>query len=166
MKPDWDKLMEEFAGRDTQLVGDVDCTAEGKPICDSNDVKGFPTIKYGDPADLQDYQGGRDFDSMKEFADSNLGPSCTYPDNQDLCSEEQLAFMKEWAAKPEELKAEIAKHEATIKKLNDDFDEALKELQATYEKNQETRDEGVKEAKKPLSMLKAINTDGGEKSDL
>lgn len=61
MKPDWDKLMEEFAGRDTQLVGDVDCTAEGKPICDSNDVKGFPTIKYGDPADLQDYQGGRDF---------------------------------------------------------------------------------------------------------
>jgi ABC-type nitrate/sulfonate/bicarbonate transport system substrate-binding protein len=102
---------------------------------------------------------------MKEFADENLGPSCTYPDNEDLCSEEQLTFMKEWYAKPEELKAEIKQHEDAIKKLNDDFDEALKELQATYEKNQEDRDSGIKEHKKPLGMLKSIKL-GGEKSDL
>ena len=73
--------------------------------------------------------------------------------------------MKEWYAKPEELKAEIKKHEDAIKKLNDDFDEALKELQATYEKNMEERDSGVKEHKKPLGMLKSIKL-GGEKSDL
>merc|ERR1711981_7638 len=68
-------------------------------------------------------------------------------------------------AKPEELKAEIKQHEDAIKKLNDDFDEALKELQATYEKNQEERDSGIKEHKKPLGMLKSIKL-GGEKSDL
>ena len=56
MKPDWDKLMEEFADSATQLVADVDCTAEGKPLCDAHGVKGFPTIKWGDPSDLQDYQ--------------------------------------------------------------------------------------------------------------
>ena len=59
MKPDWDKLMEEFSGSATQLIGDVDCTADGKPLCDANGVRGYPTIKYGDPSDLQDYQGGR-----------------------------------------------------------------------------------------------------------
>lgn len=165
MKPAWDQLGDEFKDSKTVVIGDVDCTVH-QDLCSEHGVKGYPTVKYFTNGEWSDYEGGRDFDALKEFADSNLGPSCTYPDNQDLCSEEQLAFMKEWAAKPEELKAEIAKHEATIKKLNDDFDEALKELQATYEKNQEARDEGVKEAKKPLSMLKAINTDGGEKSDL
>ena len=45
------------------------------------------------------------------------------------------------------------------------IDEALKELQATYEKNQEERDSGIKEHKKPLGMLKSIKL-GGEKSDL
>ena len=59
MKPDWDKLMEEFKDSETQLIADADCTADGKPICDANGVKGFPTLKYGDPNDLQDYQGAR-----------------------------------------------------------------------------------------------------------
>ena len=48
----------------------------GKPLCDSNGVRGFPTIKYGSPSALEDYEGGRDFDSLKKFADENLGPSC------------------------------------------------------------------------------------------
>ena len=46
MKPDWDKLMEEFKDSPTALVADVDCTADGKPICDDNGVRGFPTLKW------------------------------------------------------------------------------------------------------------------------
>merc|ERR1719247_1211563 len=84
MKPDWDKLMADFAESPTSLVADVDCTAEGKPLCETHKVQGFPTIKYGDPTDLKDYQGGRDFDSLKKFAEENLGPQCG-PDNLDLC---------------------------------------------------------------------------------
>ena len=72
MKPAWDKLMDAFKDSNTALVGDVDCTAAGKPLCDSNGVRGFPTIKYGDPADLQDYNGGRDFDALKKFVESTL----------------------------------------------------------------------------------------------
>merc|ERR1712118_438037 len=49
-------------------------------------VQGFPTIKYGDPSDLKDYSGGRDFDSLKKFADENLGPQCG-PEHMDLCDE-------------------------------------------------------------------------------
>ena len=84
MKPAWDKLMEEFSSSGTSLVGDVDCTADGKDLCETHGVQGFPTIKHGDPGDLKDYQGGRDFDSLKKFAEENLGPSCG-PGNLDLC---------------------------------------------------------------------------------
>ena len=59
------------------VPADVDCTAAGKPLCDSNGVKGFPTIKYGDPADLQDYKGGRDLKSLKAHAEEKLVPMCS-----------------------------------------------------------------------------------------
>jgi len=78
--------MEEYKGSPTSLVADVDCTAEGKDLCEKVGVEGYPTIKYGDPSDLKDYNGGRDFDSLKKFADENLGPQCG-PENMDLCDD-------------------------------------------------------------------------------
>jgi len=56
LKPDWDKLIADFEGSATQLVADVDCTAGGKDLCDQNGVRGYPTLKWGSPDDLQDYQ--------------------------------------------------------------------------------------------------------------
>lgn len=86
MKPAWDQLMEAFKDSDSALVGDVDCTADGKDLCEKQKVGGYPTIKYGDPADLKDYSGGRDFDALKAFADKELGPVCG-PAHVDLCDE-------------------------------------------------------------------------------
>jgi len=84
MKPAWDKLMKEYKGNPSSLVADVDCTAAGQSLCQTHGVKGYPTIKYGDPNQLQDYQGGRDFNSLKSFADSSLGPKCG-AENLKLC---------------------------------------------------------------------------------
>jgi len=78
-------------------VVDVDCTADGKETCQKYEVKGYPTIKYGDAGDLKDYQGGRDFASLKKFADENLGPSCG-PDHLDLCSEEVKGQIEKFMA--------------------------------------------------------------------
>jgi hypothetical protein len=104
MKPDWDKLMEDFKGSPTALVADVDCTTEGKDLCEKFEVRGYPTIKYGDPAELKDYNGGRTYDDFKKFADENLGPTCG-PTNLDLCSESDKtkleSFMKMSAGKLE-----------------------------------------------------------------
>jgi len=97
MKPDWDKLMEEFKDSPTSLVADVDCTEAGKQLCETQGVKGFPTIKHGDPSELKDYQGGRDFDSLKKFASENLGPQCG-PARLDLCSEEVKKKMETFMA--------------------------------------------------------------------
>jgi len=97
MKPAWDKLIEEFKDSTTSLVADVDCTAEGKELCTKYGVGGYPTIKYGDPDDLQDYKGGRDFDQLKKFAEENLGPQCG-PKNLDLCSAEVKAKLEKFMA--------------------------------------------------------------------
>jgi hypothetical protein len=89
--------MADFEGSSTSLVADVDCTAEGKDLCEKNDVRGYPSIKYGDPGELKDYQGARSYEELKKFADENLGPSCG-PANLDLCPESDRAklesFMK------------------------------------------------------------------------
>jgi hypothetical protein len=69
MKPSWDKLGDEYAGSSSVLIADADCTAGADELCSQFGIRGYPTIKYfldGD-SEGQDYKGGRDFDSMKEF---------------------------------------------------------------------------------------------------
>jgi len=156
MKPDWDKLMEEFADSTTQLVADVDCTAEGKPLCDSNGVKGFPTIKWGDPSDLQDYKGGRDFDSLKKFADENLKPVCS-PTNIDLCDDAKKKEIKKFLDMGKDKLAKlISAEEKKIADAEEKFKKEVEKLQATYQKlmeDKEATEEKVKAA--GLGLMKS-----------
>merc|ERR1711903_187187 len=97
MAPDWEKLSGEWEGHDIGFVAEVDCTEEGKPLCDANGVKGFPTLKYGDPADLQPYEGGRGEAELKKFASTKLGPQCGVK-NLDLCDDAKKAQISEFQA--------------------------------------------------------------------
>jgi hypothetical protein len=157
MKPAWDKLMKDFEGSATALVGDVDCTADGKPLCDSNGVQGFPTIKWGDPTALEDYQGGREYDDLKKFADENLKPICG-PNNIDLCDDDKKAEIEKFQAMGEDdLNSEIAEKEKEIKALEENFESELKNLQETYEKISEEKDDGIKAVKDSgLGIMKAV----------
>jgi len=155
MKPDWDKLGDEFADSKTVVIGDVDCTVE-KALCSRFDVKGFPTIKVFNDGSEEAYEGGRDFAALKAFADENLGPSCN-TDNKDLCSEEQLTELEALQALgEEEVKSRIAAGKAAIKEAETSFETALKELQSTYEKISKEKEEAIKTAKAPLAMLQKV----------
>jgi hypothetical protein len=85
--------MAEYKDKPHAAVVDVDCTASGKSLCTKHGVRGYPTIKYGDPAALQDYRGGRSFADIKKFADDNLGPKCG-PANIDLCDSKTATLIK------------------------------------------------------------------------
>jgi len=92
----------------------VDCTEAGKDLCETHGVQGFPTIKYGDPTDLQDYQGGRSYEELKAFADENLGPTCG-PANMDLCSADlQKKINKYMEMSADALEAKIVKANKTV----------------------------------------------------
>jgi len=185
MKADWEKLMAEFKDSKEALVADVDCTADGKSLCEELGVQGFPTIKYGDPSDLQDYQGGRTFDDLKAFASTNLGPQCG-PKYLDLCDDakkaeiakfsamsasELDAFVEKGAAKVEELeeafKAFVGTLDAQVKEAGDKKEEIMPKLREEYGKKSEEKDKAVAEVKASgIGLAKAVKAFAATKTEL
>ena len=45
MAPDWEALMNDFAGSTNALVAEVDCTVYGDELCAPHEIEGFPTLK-------------------------------------------------------------------------------------------------------------------------
>jgi len=157
MKPDWDRLMKEFNPTSKSgLIADVDCTVE-KDLCSTHGVQGYPTIKYGSVSSLEDYKGGRDFDSLLTFAKENLGPSCG-PENLDLCSDEEKAGIKKLQEMPEvELDAAIASKEKEIEDAEALFKEEADKLQKEYTALDEAKQATEKAVKDSgLGRMKAV----------
>jgi len=168
--------MDEFKDSSTVLVGDVDCTAGGESLCQEVGVQGYPTIKLGDPSDLQDYQGGRSLDALKSFAKSNLGPQCG-PKYLDLCDDAKKAEIAKFSAmSPDELDAFIKTKNDALEKLEADFkafvgtlnkqmeevspdekDALLERLRKEYGQKSEEKDAAVAEVKASgLGLAKAV----------
>ena len=104
MKPAFDQLGDEYKDSSSVVIGDADCTASGKELCDANDVRGYPTIKYFNSETGPkgtDYSGGRTFDDLKKFVEENLEVKCLL-DNVEGCSDKEKEFMDKWKAKGKE----------------------------------------------------------------
>jgi len=185
MKADWEKLMDEFKESATALVGDVDCTADGQSLCQEVGVQGYPTIKYGDPSDLQDYQGGRSFEDLKAFASANLGPQCG-PKYLDLCDDAKKAEIEKFSAMSAgELDAVIQEGTTKLETLESDFkafvetlndqvkaagdkrDEIMPKLRAEYKTESDKKDAAVAEVKASgLGLAKAVKAFAASKAEL
>ena len=157
MKPAWDQLGDEFAGSKTVIIADVDCTVE-QSLCSKYGVRGYPTIKSftGNP-DGDAYEGGRDFDALKKFADESLGPSCSN-DNIDLCDDDQKATLEKYnKMSAAERKKIVDDTDKEIADLEENFKADVKKLQSKYEELMAEKDATVKAVNtKELSLLKSI----------
>jgi len=166
MAPDWEKLAGVWEGHEIGLIADVDCTTDAKPLCDANGVKGFPSLKYGDPNALEDYKGGRTYADFEKFATENLKPVCSVT-NLALCDDEKKALIETLMAKPEaELDAEIKTFEDLLETAETEFKAAVEGLQKTYEalmKEKEDKEEKVKDS--GLSLMKAVKKSKSSGSD-
>ena len=162
MKPDWDKLMKAFKDDDARLVADVDCTAAGKPLCDQAGVRGYPTIKHGDPNSLEDYKGGRDYAALEKFA-KGMKPVCS-PAKMDLCEPEMkekiLELQKLSAA---DLDTQIKEKEAEIEKAEKFFTDEVDKLQKQYQKLQEDKESTITAVKDSgLGLMKSVKAAAGK----
>jgi len=162
MKPDWDKLIKAFKDDDARLVADVDCTAAGKALCDQVGVRGYPTIKHGDPNNLEDYKGGRDYAALEKFA-KGLKPVCS-PAKMDLCEPEMkekiLELQKLSAA---DLDKQIKEKEAEIEKAEKFFTDEVDKLQKSYQKLQEDKEATVTAVKESgLGLMKSVKAAAGK----
>jgi len=167
MKPDWDKLTEEYKDSKSVLIADVDCTADGKELCNEIGVRGYPTIKYGDPADLTDYKGGRTLKDLQAHAAENLGPTCG-PNNLDLCDAEKKASIEKYAAMSiADLDAFIEAQSTAMETAESDFKTFVETLQKSYEDHNKAKDAKVEEIKASgLGFAKAVKSSKKGKEEL
>jgi len=149
-------LMAEYKGDKDRLVGDADCTAGGKELCNDMGARGYPSIKHGDPNNLEDYKGGRDYASLKAFAES-LGPSCS-PTNLDLCDDAKKKQIESFMAMPiADLKKAVADKDAESAKAESDLKTFVAGLQSQYEEATKTKDETLKAIKESgLGLMKSV----------
>jgi len=165
MKPDWDKLMKQDFGENA-LVADVDCTAAGKPLCEANGVKGFPTLKWGDPNSLEDYSGGRAFKDLKKFAKENLKPLCS-PANIDLCDDDKKAEINKFMEMADaDLDAAISEKETLLEEAEATFKHEVDKLQKKYTELQEAKEKAEAEVKESgLGLMRSVKAAKAKKAE-
>ena len=139
MAPTWNKLMDEYSGDAVKLVADVDCTSKGKSLCEEHGVRGYPTLKYGDPTDLQDYKGGRDMKDLKKHVETKLTPMCS-PKNIDLCDDAKKAEIEKFkACLPLSSKLQLLKRLRRWKLLKKISKKALRRCRASMKNSRRER---------------------------
>merc|ERR1712167_44150 len=105
-------------------------------------VRGYPTIKYGDPNNLEDYKGGRDYAALEKFT-KGLKPVCS-PAKMDLCEPEMKAKILELQKLSEaDLDTQIKEKEAEIEKAEKFFTDEVDKLQKAYQKLQEDKESTI-----------------------
>eukprot|EP00443_Scrippsiella_acuminata_P018254 CAMPEP_0115185574 /NCGR_PEP_ID=MMETSP0270-20121206/9541_1 /TAXON_ID=71861 /ORGANISM="Scrippsiella trochoidea, Strain CCMP3099" /LENGTH=255 /DNA_ID=CAMNT_0002598681 /DNA_START=113 /DNA_END=881 /DNA_ORIENTATION=+ len=130
-KPVWKNMMELYKDSADILLKDVDCTGVSEPLCMKYDIDSFPTYLFGSPDNLENYDGERDFQTLRDFAKDKLGPRCSYV-YPDLCNPEQKTLLDGYIAMPlAELKAIIDEKDGELKRMQDEF---VEYVDATQEK--------------------------------
>merc|ERR1712023_51478 len=100
-------------------------------------VAKYPTLMFGDPEDLEKYEGEMFYEELLQFAQANLGPKCS-PQVQDLCTveeREQMSSIMEMS--DEDLELGIQDSEQQIADTKDQFDGEANVLQVEYDKLQD-----------------------------
>ena len=120
-------------------------------------MRGFPTIKYGDPSDLQAYEGGRDEKALKKFAEEKLVPMCSVK-NIDLCSADKKAELEKYMAlDTEELTKLITAQEDELKQIEEEFKKSVEGLQKLYEGYTKDKEEKMAKLKDGgLGLMKSV----------
>jgi hypothetical protein len=160
MAADWDQLTHKWQGHEVGLVAEVDCTdhkSGGKQLCEYLGIESFPTLKYGDPHDLWDYDGSRSFDDLDAFAQENLVPLCSV-ENLHLCDTETKELLQEFVGKDiVQLKSLIQAEEMKLKQAEQEYKTTVDELAKEYDAAEASRRNAIDEVMGgPLGMMRQV----------
>ena len=76
--PDFKALSEEFRDEEEILFGKINCSGTSGSLCTTMEIKGYPTVLYGNPYSLKKLRRDRKLEKTIENA-KNLGihrPAC------------------------------------------------------------------------------------------
>lgn len=151
-------MAEEWDGNEIGLVAEVDCTTKlGKLLCEQFNIQSFPTLMYGHPHFLEEYNGGRSFEELSEFAQENLVPICS-PSDLDKCDDETRKQLEEYMAlSAEDLRARIVEEETKLKEAKQKYEDELAALQEKYDEAANAKEEAIQAVKDGgFEWMKAI----------
>merc|ERR1719414_1393963 len=142
MMPDWDRLSKEYADTPNVMIGIIDCAGAGQGTCSSYGVQGYPSLKTVVDGKAQDYNGGRDFNSMKREVETKLNPrpACSL-ESKEACTKEDRAILEESE------KMSKAERSAKIKEVEQEIKDSKKQA-ADLEKK-------AKKLAESLELIKA-----------
>jgi len=122
MQPDFDKLRKQFADTPNVMVAQIDCAGAGQQTCGEHGVQGYPSIKTIVDGRKSDYNGGRDFNSMKREIETkcNPRPACSL-ESKEACSPEARTILEESE------KMSKAERSAKIKEVEQEIKDAKKQ---------------------------------------
>lgn len=151
LKPEWDRLYEDYKNSRSVLIADVDCIGSGQALCQKYQVQGYPTIKIfkkdGDISRPTDYNGAREYSGLKRFVEANLaGPECSLADKEG-CQPHELKILEESEA------LSVGERRARIQSLEEDI--------KTKRKQAKELEAEAKQLAKTLELVKL----GGEKPE-
>ncbi|KAI2494712.1 intramolecular oxidoreductase [Fragilaria crotonensis] len=158
MAPAWEQLANDWAGHDVGLVAEVDCTAAAG-LCQDFEVQGYPTLFYGDPAAPEVYDGGRDYDSLAEFAKEHIGRALCSVYKTDACTDEQKLAIADFERRSlSDLSASLEEIENAAEAEEKAFDELVEKMQEEYERVVAAYNEKVDEirSKSNYHLLRAV----------
>lgn len=174
LEPDWDKLAKRWNGHEIGLVAQVDCTDNeqggGKQLCKYLGIESYPTLKYGNPYDLEEYEGGRSIQELDAFAKANLVPQCS-PENLDLCEPEMRQQLETFLQMDEaELRALMAQEETKMETAERIFQKLVDSLTEKYEAAEKERRKTIDEVNNGelpamRQVLAARNADGEDDAE-
>jgi len=84
----WVQLMDTYSSTSDVLIANADCSTQsqsagtGKALCDHYNLPYYPYIVYGSPDSVKEYNGGRDYSSLLNFAKNNLGAAAEVSEPQ------------------------------------------------------------------------------------
>jgi len=132
LAPKWTDMASELVGNPTVLVGEIDCDDEND-LCEDHGIEGFPTIKWGSPDALSDYNLDMETEDMVKFV-KNMKPQCSIA-NIDLCDDEKKALIETLSALSfEEINEKVMDVERQVKAMENDFETGLEGIEDDYER--------------------------------
>ena len=147
-------MWDEFAEQTEVLVGKVDCTVHNE-LCQQHGVQGYPTLKYSNGFGINNYENGRDLQSLLKFVEDNLQNTCL--DDHNLCTEEEAKELEEYKKlSMGDIHTRLDNNEAEKESAEILFKGHVQKLQDKYTTLQKEKNEKLKELSKEEALLRYV----------